>query len=148
IFVTMIPVLAMLKAGHDGPFAPLLGLVSTDDERPVNAAYFWLTGVLSSFLDNAPTYLAFFNLAGGDAQQLMGPARLDSACHLGWRGIHGRQHLYRQRAQLHGALDLRGAWHQDAELHRLHAVVWSDPVAAVCRLHLAMVLVSGLRVSA
>jgi Na+/H+ antiporter NhaD/arsenite permease-like protein len=73
IFVTMIPVLAMLKAGHDGPFAPLLGLVSTDDERPVNAAYFWLTGVLSSFLDNAPTYLAFFNLAGGDAQQLMGP---------------------------------------------------------------------------
>src|SRR5262249_60321844 len=35
-------------------------------ERPVNAAYFWLTGVLSSFLDNAPTYLAFFNLAGGD----------------------------------------------------------------------------------
>src|SRR5262249_2036298 len=68
-----IPVLAMLKAGHDGPFAPLLGLVSTDVERPVNAAYFWLTGVLSSFLDNAPTYLAFFNLAGGDAQQLMGP---------------------------------------------------------------------------
>jgi Na+/H+ antiporter NhaD/arsenite permease-like protein len=35
--------------------------------------YFWLTGVLSSFLDNAPTYLVFFNLAGGDAAQLMGP---------------------------------------------------------------------------
>jgi Na+/H+ antiporter NhaD/arsenite permease-like protein len=73
IFVTMIPVLAMLKAGAEGPFAPLLGLVSTDDGRPVNAAYFWLTGVLSSFLDNAPTYLVFFNLAGGDAQELMGP---------------------------------------------------------------------------
>jgi len=73
IFITMIPVLAMLKAGHDGPFAPLLSLVSTDDGRPVNAAYFWLTGVLSSFLDNAPAYLAFFNLAGGDAQELMGP---------------------------------------------------------------------------
>jgi Na+/H+ antiporter NhaD/arsenite permease-like protein len=29
--------------------------------------------VLSSFLDNAPTYLVFFNLAGGDAQALMGP---------------------------------------------------------------------------
>jgi Na+/H+ antiporter NhaD/arsenite permease-like protein len=27
--------------------------------------------VLSSFLDNAPTYLVFFNLAGGDPQQLM-----------------------------------------------------------------------------
>jgi Na+/H+ antiporter NhaD/arsenite permease-like protein len=35
--------------------------------------FFWATGLLSSFLDNAPTYLVFFNLAGGDAQQLMGP---------------------------------------------------------------------------
>jgi Na+/H+ antiporter NhaD/arsenite permease-like protein len=33
--------------------------------------YFWATGLLSSFLDNAPTYLVFFNLAGGDAQALM-----------------------------------------------------------------------------
>ena len=35
--------------------------------------YFWLTGILSSFLDNAPTYLVFFNLAGGDAVHLQGP---------------------------------------------------------------------------
>ena len=33
--------------------------------------YFWATGVLSSFLDNAPTYLVFFNTAGGDPQALM-----------------------------------------------------------------------------
>jgi Na+/H+ antiporter NhaD/arsenite permease-like protein len=33
-------------------------------------AYFWLTGLLSAFLDNAPTYLVFFELAGND------PARL------------------------------------------------------------------------
>ena len=33
--------------------------------------YFWLTGILSSFLDNAPTYLVFFNTAGGDAGMLM-----------------------------------------------------------------------------
>ena len=33
--------------------------------------YFWLTGILSSFLDNAPTYMVFFNTAGGDAQTLM-----------------------------------------------------------------------------
>ena len=26
--------------------------------------YFWLTGILSAFLDNAPTYLVFFELAG------------------------------------------------------------------------------------
>jgi Na+/H+ antiporter NhaD/arsenite permease-like protein len=73
IFITMIPMLAMLKAGAAGPFAPLLALVSTPDGQPIDAAYFWLTGLLSSFLDNAPTYLVFFNLAGGDAQELMGP---------------------------------------------------------------------------
>jgi Na+/H+ antiporter NhaD/arsenite permease-like protein len=33
--------------------------------------YFWATGLLSSFLDNAPTYLVFFNTAGGDAKMLM-----------------------------------------------------------------------------
>jgi Na+/H+ antiporter NhaD/arsenite permease-like protein len=76
IFTTMIPMLAMLKAGNEGPFAPLVSLVSTPDGQPVEAAYFWLTGGLSSFLDNAPTYLVFFNLAGGDAQELMGPLEL------------------------------------------------------------------------
>jgi Na+/H+ antiporter NhaD/arsenite permease-like protein len=34
-------------------------------------AYFWMTGLLSSVLDNAPTYLVFFELAGGDPQHLM-----------------------------------------------------------------------------
>jgi Na+/H+ antiporter NhaD/arsenite permease-like protein len=33
--------------------------------------YFWATGALSSFLDNAPTYLVFFNTAGGDPQAMM-----------------------------------------------------------------------------
>ncbi|MFM8607596.1 MAG: sodium:proton antiporter [Hyphomicrobiales bacterium] len=71
IFVTMIPVLAMLKAGTEGAFAPLVSLVTTSEGTPNPAAYFWLTGGLSSFLDNAPTYLVFFELAGGNAQQLM-----------------------------------------------------------------------------
>jgi Na+/H+ antiporter NhaD/arsenite permease-like protein len=73
IFITMIPMIAVLHAGHEGAFAPALSLVSTPDGKPVNAAYFWLSGIVSSFLDNAPTYLAFFNLAGGDARELMGP---------------------------------------------------------------------------
>ena len=71
IFVTMIPVLAMLKAGSAGAFAPLVALVTYADGTPNTAAYFWLTGGLSSFLDNAPTYLVFFELAGGNAQKLM-----------------------------------------------------------------------------
>jgi Na+/H+ antiporter NhaD/arsenite permease-like protein len=53
--------------------APLVGMVTHPDGSPNNAMYFWATGVLSSFLDNAPTYLVFFNMAGGDAERLMGP---------------------------------------------------------------------------
>jgi Na+/H+ antiporter NhaD/arsenite permease-like protein len=72
IFVTIIPAIAILQAGSDGALAPLVAMVSAPDGQPIDAAYFWLAGGLSSFLDNAPTYLVFFNLAGGDAQQLMG----------------------------------------------------------------------------
>lgn len=73
IFVTIIPVIAMLKAAENGAFAPLVALVTTPDGAPIDAMYFWMTGILSSFLDNAPTYLVFFNLAGGDPVELMGP---------------------------------------------------------------------------
>jgi Na+/H+ antiporter NhaD/arsenite permease-like protein len=73
IFVTMMPVLILLRAGRDGPFAGLVALTTQADGSPDNALYFWLAGGLSSFLDNAPTYLVFFNLAGGDAATLQGP---------------------------------------------------------------------------
>jgi Na+/H+ antiporter NhaD/arsenite permease-like protein len=73
IFITIVPALAVLRAGTDGALAPLLVLVSAPDGTPIEGAYFWMTGLLSSFLDNAPTYLVFFNLAGGDAEKLMGP---------------------------------------------------------------------------
>jgi Na+/H+ antiporter NhaD/arsenite permease-like protein len=71
IFLTIIPVIAMLKAGMDGPFSAIISAVTRPDGTPNPAAYFWATGALSSFLDNAPTYLVFFNTAGGDAQTLM-----------------------------------------------------------------------------
>jgi Na+/H+ antiporter NhaD/arsenite permease-like protein len=71
IFVTMVPVLAMLRAGEGGAFAAVTRAVTGPGGEPLPWAYFWFTGALSSFLDNAPTYLVFFNLAGGDAQTLM-----------------------------------------------------------------------------
>ncbi|NJS35905.1 MAG: sodium:proton antiporter [Brachymonas sp.] len=71
IFLTIIPVIAMLKAGIDGPFGAIVASVTRADGTPSPLAYFWATGLLSSFLDNAPTYLVFFNLAGGDPQVLM-----------------------------------------------------------------------------
>ena len=53
VFLTMIPALDILRA--------------RGAELGVNHAwqYFWATGVLSSFLDNAPTYLAFLALGQG-----------------------------------------------------------------------------------
>ena len=71
IFITIIPAIAILKAGANGALAGIIQSVS-NDSGPVNFMYFWLTGILSSFLDNAPTYLVFFNTAGGDPVMLMG----------------------------------------------------------------------------
>jgi Na+/H+ antiporter NhaD/arsenite permease-like protein len=59
IFITMIPCLLILKAGAHGE----LGFLINGVQKPVH--YFWITGTLSAFLDNAPTYLTFFNTALG-----------------------------------------------------------------------------------
>ena len=71
IFLTIIPVIAMLKAGLNGPFNAIISAITRPDGSPDPVMYFWATGILSSFLDNAPTYLVFFNTAGGDPQMLM-----------------------------------------------------------------------------
>ncbi|SAK82264.1 Na+/H+ antiporter NhaD permease-like protein [Caballeronia fortuita] len=71
IFITIAPVITILRAGEAGAFAGIVRAVSDAQGKPVDIAYFWATGLLSSFLDNAPTYLVFFNLAGGDARALM-----------------------------------------------------------------------------
>jgi Na+/H+ antiporter NhaD/arsenite permease-like protein len=59
IFMTIIPALAMLRAGMHGNLSFIINAV----KEPWD--YFWITGGLSSFLDNAPTYLTFFNTALG-----------------------------------------------------------------------------------
>ena len=64
IFISMIPALAILKAGTAGALAPVINMVSQDGVAN-NHMFFWLSGALSSFLDNAPTYLVFYNAAGG-----------------------------------------------------------------------------------
>ena len=72
IFVTLIPAIAILKSGSHGALASVVSTVSTENGEAINYLYFWSTGILSSFLDNAPTYLVFFNTAGGDPILLMG----------------------------------------------------------------------------
>ena len=73
IFLTIIPAIAILRAGTEGALSPIVNAVTDANGQPVDAVYFWATGILSSFLDNAPTYLVFFNTAGGDPVTLMGP---------------------------------------------------------------------------
>ncbi|WP_254791241.1 sodium:proton antiporter [Azotobacter beijerinckii] len=71
IFLTIVPVLAILRAGSEGGMAGLVAAVTHADGSPLDGMYFWMSGLLSGFLDNAPTYLVFFNLASGDAQVMM-----------------------------------------------------------------------------
>ncbi len=59
IFTTMVPAIAILRAGEEGALAALISSIHSP------AHYFWATGSLSSFLDNAPTYLTFLNSALG-----------------------------------------------------------------------------------
>ncbi|TAL16320.1 sodium:proton antiporter [bacterium] len=60
IFVTMIPVILILKAGTKGEMAFIVEAVKSP------AHFFWASGALSSFLDNAPTYLVFLNTELGN----------------------------------------------------------------------------------
>jgi Na+/H+ antiporter NhaD/arsenite permease-like protein len=55
IFITIIPAIAILKAGENGVLSNIVSSVSDGDGNPINYMYFWATGILSSFLDNAPT---------------------------------------------------------------------------------------------
>jgi Na+/H+ antiporter NhaD/arsenite permease-like protein len=74
IFMTIIPALAILKAGENGGLAFLIRAV----QEPWH--YFWVTGALSSFLDNAPTYLTFFNTELG--RFYPGQAEAEAVSHL------------------------------------------------------------------
>lgn len=70
IFTTLIPIEGMLHSGGEGVFAPLLAYVNPNGMMdPLR--YYFMTGLLSGFLDNAPTYLLFFHTAGGNPTALM-----------------------------------------------------------------------------
>lgn len=71
IFITIVPVLTILRAGSNGALSAIVTFVNNDHLEPINSLYFWFAGLLSGFLDNAPTYLVFFNLASGEAMTLM-----------------------------------------------------------------------------
>ena len=68
IFLTMIPAIVMLKGVEKniGPMSWVRDIIIDDNGLNIDYMYFWLTGILSSFLDNAPTYVVFFTAALGE----------------------------------------------------------------------------------
>ena len=67
IFITMVPAIEMLKGVKNavGPMSWMKSVLIENGEN-IDFMYYWLTGILSSFLDNAPTYVVFFTTAGGE----------------------------------------------------------------------------------
>lgn len=70
IFITVTPVIAILHQARAGALKFLFDWLSPAGEI-VPEKCFWLSGILSSVLDNAPTFLIFFHLASGNAAELM-----------------------------------------------------------------------------
>jgi Na+/H+ antiporter NhaD/arsenite permease-like protein len=92
--------------------------------------FFWATGALSSVLDNAPAYLAFGSAATGLLHATGAPRTRPAGGHLAGRGLRRREHLHRQRTQLHGQGHRRKPWRPDAGLRRLLPVEPADRASA------------------
>lgn len=63
----MAPLIAMLRAGANGPMNFIINSLTSANGHPANGMYYWLSGGLSAFLDSAPAYLVFFNTAAAPA---------------------------------------------------------------------------------
>jgi Na+/H+ antiporter NhaD/arsenite permease-like protein len=68
IFIVITPVLYSLEVNSNAIHTKIAEWSNTIDESTI---YFMMCGLASSFLDNAPSYLLFFNMAGGNVQELM-----------------------------------------------------------------------------
>ena len=68
IFVVISPVLFILNGNSDAIHKYIIDISNGSDGCSV---FFWLCALASSFLDNAPSYLLFFNMAGGNSEELM-----------------------------------------------------------------------------
>lgn len=70
IFITVAPILSILSKGENGSLAMIFNWIAPSGEFILSKC-FWASGLLSSMLDNAPTFLIFFHLTSGNAAELM-----------------------------------------------------------------------------
>ena len=112
IFATMIPALDILRARRRWACHPW--------------QYFWAAGSLSSFLDNAPTYLTFLALGQGQHSRprwwACPPSSRPSAsvpCSWAQTPTSGTD-------PISWSASIAKPRHKDAEFWRLHAIQWRD----------------------
>jgi Na+/H+ antiporter NhaD/arsenite permease-like protein len=70
IFITVTPIIDMLHRGSAGPLKCIFDWAAPGGIFAADRC-FWAAGVLSSILDNAPTFLIFFHMTSGNAAELM-----------------------------------------------------------------------------
>lgn len=70
IFITATPIIEMLHQGSNGSLKWIFEQITHNGEFVLQKC-FWISGLLSSILDNTPTFLIFFHLTSGNAQELM-----------------------------------------------------------------------------
>ncbi|MDR2106987.1 MAG: sodium:proton antiporter [Holosporaceae bacterium] len=70
IFITVTPIISILHQGSNGTFGGLFDWMAPGGEFLAERC-FWVSGLLSSVLDNAPTFLIFFHMTAGDPGVLM-----------------------------------------------------------------------------
>ncbi len=71
IFVTVLPVLSILEAREEGALRLLTDSLLDTQGDPMPSLLFWITGLCSALLDNAPTYLVFLKATGLSVKELM-----------------------------------------------------------------------------
>ncbi|CAO4846297.1 MAG: hypothetical protein CNLJKLNK_00401 [Holosporales bacterium] len=70
IFISLIPLGIILQEGHSGALGSIL-TYTQQNGTPNPTVYFWLSGLFSALLDNAPTYLLFLNMLGQDVPYIL-----------------------------------------------------------------------------
>lgn len=70
IFITAAPIIEILHQGTQGNLRWIFEQITHNGEFVLQKC-FWISGLLSSILDNTPTFLIFFHLTSGNAQDLM-----------------------------------------------------------------------------
>ena len=127
IFITIIPVMAMIAAGPAGPAAPLFDRLMSGGV-PNDPLFYWATGLLSAVLDNAPT--TWCSSASRAAMR-----RISSpGCRARWRRSRRRRqsrraHLYRQCAQPADQAPSGAAGRRHAQFLRLYRLGDGLPAA-------------------